>query len=140
MLQKQWITWSQLAAALSNQVIRKELIGEILIDEKAITRQQVLKALAIQCGVPFIQLDTLSIEPQALGAVPVHLVYQYRFMPVELGQKYLTIAVSNPLNVFLLVLLSKMTNLEEIRLVVATAEDIQKAIQHYYKDPVLYAA
>ena len=135
LLQKDWISWPQLASALGiqgHQGTRRELLGEILVNEKAVNRRQILRALAIQCGIPFLELDSLEIEHDVLTAVPAFFIRRYRFLPIDKGKEWLSIAVSNPFNFFLLALLSESTGYSKIRISLAVQDDIEKAIRRYY--------
>lgn len=135
LLQKDWISWPQLAAALGiqgHQRTHRELLGEILVNEKAVNRRQVMRALAIQCGIPFLEMDRLEIEHDVLTAVPSFYVRRYRFLPIDKGKEWLAIAVSNPFNFFLMALLSESTGYPSIRISLAVQEDIEKAIRRYY--------
>jgi len=135
LLQKEWISWAQLSSALSlqsHQKYSRELLGEILVHEKVLNRRQVFRALALQCGIPFLNLEKYPVEHEALNAVPAFFVRRYRFLPVMKESTSLTLCVSNPFNFFLMALIAETTGIHDIRFALALQEDIENAIRRYY--------
>jgi len=73
-------------------------IGEILMEQKAITELDLLKALSIQLDLPM----TLSLSPEEANTgfaqkVPIHFLKKYRMVPVITPQQTM-IAVNDPLS------------------------------------------
>ncbi len=134
MLQKEWINWRQLAAALNTQNIQKILLGEILVQQNnELTPKHVLKALAIQYGLEFIDLKQLEIiDGEALLAVPRACAEHYTIFPLEISKKRLKVAMPSPLNHFVKAVLSDSSGISDIDVVLASPEEIQEAIRRYY--------
>ena len=73
-------------------------IGEILMEQKAITELDLLKALSVQLDLPM----TLSLSPEEANTgfaqkVPIHFLKKYRMVPVITPQQTM-IAVNDPLS------------------------------------------
>ncbi len=134
MLQKDWINWRQLAAALNTQNIQKILLGEILIQQnQALTPRHVLKALAIQYGLDYVDLKQLGhVDEDALRAIPRAFAERYVVLPLELSRKRLKVAMPTPLNHFVKALLRESSGIPDIEVVLAAPEDIEAAIRNYY--------
>lgn len=132
MLQKEWISWSDLQSALQTQEVQREPIGRILVRQKVVTEDQVLRALAIQYGLDYVQLDQYWIEDEAVHSVSGEIARRYRFMPLERGKNYFKIAVSNPTNHFVQALLARLTGIHNIEMVMASPEDIERTLVRYY--------
>ena len=59
------ITNEQLDYALTNKS-RDEKLGDFLIRENLITEQQLIEVLEFQLGIPHINLNQFSIEPELI--------------------------------------------------------------------------
>ena len=132
MIQKDWITWPQLSKALSVQRIQKRPIGEILVQQGVVTRRHVIRALALQYNVDFVELKGIEIEDEAVRAVPKWCAYEHKIMPLEKAKNYLLIATSNPFNHWSKAVLYRVTGIPNIRNVLACPEDIDRALHRYY--------
>src|SRR3989338_1396871 len=101
LISKGLITPKQLESALQESRKNSEVIGKALIRLKYITQEQLLEALAEQLGLPFYpSLKNITISQDVIKAIPVKFVLHYRFMPIKLKNKLLTIAISNPWEVW----------------------------------------
>ncbi len=132
LISKGWITVDQLETALKESKKRGEIIGKTLLRMNAITQDQLLEGLAELAGLTFYpDLKGMEVSPEVIKAVPVKFVLHYKFMPLKLKDKLLTIAVSNPWAVW---------PVEDLKLhfgfnverVLASDKEIALAIRHYY--------
>ena len=57
------ISESNLKAVLETQKETKKKLGEILIEEKYLTEREFFEVLEFQLGVPYVDLDRFSIDP-----------------------------------------------------------------------------
>lgn len=132
MVQKDWITWTQLAKALAAQQVQKQPIGQILVQQGAVSVQQVYRALAFQHNVEFVELKKICIEEEAVGAVPKRCAYEHKVMPLERTKDTLLVATSNPVNHWAKAVLYRTTGIPNIRSVLACPDDIHDVmIRHY---------
>ncbi|MCM8776563.1 MAG: type II secretion system protein GspE, partial [Candidatus Omnitrophica bacterium] len=70
LIQKKLITWEQLSEVLVEQKKTKELTGEILVRKGFISYPLLYKALAEQRGIPFVDLGRVKINPKAVESIP----------------------------------------------------------------------
>jgi len=132
LIEKGIITHEQLDIALKESQKSRELIGQTLIRLKFVTQEQMLMTLAEQLGlVYFSDLKNVVIESEVIKAVPAKFVQHYKFMPLKLKAKVLTVAVSDPLAVWLMEDLKLHLGFDVER-VLATEEEIAAAIKRYY--------
>lgn len=132
LIQKGIITQQQLELALKESKETGELIGKMLVRMKFITNKQLLRTLGEQLSVPFYeQLKEIVVSPKVIQTVPAKLVWHYQFMPIELNENTLTIAVSDPLAVWLMEDL-KLHLGYEVKRVLAQEDEILSAIKRYY--------
>lgn len=131
-LRRKLINDEQLNRALQEQAHNGKFLGEILISHGAVTEEGLLETLAEQFNTRFVVLDQAQINPLIDRIVPKSLVYEYKFMPIEMRSAVLLMAVSNPLDMWPMSVVQEKMNLAEVQTVLATKSDIQKAIEKYY--------
>ncbi|MFA5075680.1 MAG: ATPase, T2SS/T4P/T4SS family [Candidatus Babeliales bacterium] len=91
----------QLDVALKEHEKTGELLGKALIRLGFITEEQLLVTLAEQLSIQYVpSLKSRKISDAVIKAVPARFVWHYKFMPLSLVENLLTIAVSNPLDVW----------------------------------------
>jgi len=101
LLRKGLVSAEQLELALKESKRTGEIIGKVLVRMKFVTQPQLLEALAEQLGLPFMaNLKDAKISNDILKAVPAKFVWHYKFMPLSLKGKILTVAISDPLAVW----------------------------------------
>ena len=134
LVEKKLITNSQLENALSVQKKDKsKKLGDILKEQNLITSSELHQALAMQLGLPFINLRDFEVEQGVLTILSHDFAHGYKVMPLMKHDGHLVIAISNPANTEVINLL-RFTTGDNVEVVVATEEDIQWAIEHYYGD------
>ncbi len=131
LVEEKLITVDELNSALSEQQKTKEMLGEILVRLGFVTEKNMLRALAKQQGIPFVELMTHVIDDQVLKAVPGKFVWHYRIMPVSLEGDLLTVALADPFD--MLPIDDLETHLGfKVGKVLAASSDIEAAIKKYY--------
>jgi type IV pilus assembly protein PilB len=123
LLEQGVITQEQLDEALNVQKNTTEQIGRILIDLGHVTEQDVLRAHAEQLGIPFLELSETSVDEDVARAIPQSVVQRYNAVPIRRSGNRLTVAMSDPSNVFALDDIRLITGYE-IDPILATADDI----------------
>jgi type IV pilus assembly protein PilB len=126
------VTESDLESALALQSDRGGSLGRILIDNGYASEWELAAALGKQLNVPFITLSHYEIDPDILGSIPVDIVRKYKIVPVDKTGDALTIALSDPSNIYLLDELRLLTNCKIVP-VISFESDIEEAIERYYK-------
>ena len=126
------ITAEQLQEALEEEKIRGGKLGEVLMELGYITEDVLLAFLGKQCGVSYVSLSEYGeIEEEVIKSVPESVARHQTLIPIALDGKTLTIAMSDPLNVFAIDDLRLMTG-REINVVIASDSEITNAIERYY--------
>src|SRR3989338_504954 len=132
LVSKGLITSQQLTVALEESRKTGELFGKIFTNRGLVTQAELLGALAEQFGLTFCPaLKDAVIAAEVIKAIPAKFVWHYKFMPLKIVGKVLTIAVSDPLAVW---------SVEDLRLhlgydverVIASEDEILLAIRSYY--------
>lgn len=135
LVQKKLISWEQLEDALAEQKKTKEFTGEVLIRKGYVAPIFLYKALADQYKLRFIDLKRTFINPKAVELIPRSICEKYGIFPIEIGQENLIIGHSNPLNTWPEMEIKQLTKKSKIETVLCLPSHIQLAIEeHYPKD------
>jgi len=126
------ITEAQLRQALGDQKGKADKLGSVLVRQGSITEEQLIGFLSRQYGIPSITLVNLEVDPETLRLVPPHIAKKYEVLPVKRIGGTLTLAMSDPTNVFALDDIAFMTNLQ-ILPVVAPQAAIRRALEVNYE-------
>jgi len=125
------ITRPELEQALQQQEQTRRSLGHILIELGLTSEWEMAAALGKQLNVPFITLSHYEIDELVLNTIPVDIVRKYKIVPVDKTGNTLTIALSDPSNIYLLDELKLLTKTEIIP-VISFESDITEAIARYY--------
>jgi len=126
------ITENQLEQALDHQRQKghKKLLGEVLVELNFVNEQEVLEVLAECFGVPFITQTAKIADPKVVELLPREFVAEHKVLPLFLIRGVLTVAVSEPANLFLIEEIEQLTGYD-VQLVAATAGEIEAAHRAY---------
>lgn len=122
----------QLDIALKRQGEENSSLGRILIEMGLTSEEGIAAALGKHLNVPFITLSHYEIDQQVLQSIPEEIVRKYKIVPVDKTGDTLTIALSDPSNIYLLDELRLLTKCQIIP-VISFESDIMEAINRYYK-------
>ena len=96
--------------------------------------EEITSLLSKQYGVPSISLNQFEIDPAVIKLVPAETAHKYQIIPLSRVGATLTIAMTDPTNVFALDDLKFMTGYN-VEPVVAWETAVLDAIQKYYGAP-----
>jgi type IV pilus assembly protein PilB len=122
----------QLSEALKVQKESGEPLGRVLVKIGLVTEGDLLKILAGQLGLDFVDLGEHQIDLGAVALVPERIAKKNTALPIGFDDGKLVVAVANPTDVFIFDDLRMMTGFE-IKPVVSTKEQILDAITRYSK-------
>jgi type IV pilus assembly protein PilB len=121
----------QLTRALEEQVKRGGKVGEILVDLGYINEHNMATFLARQLHLPYIEIEKQLVDPDCIKMIPADMARRVTAIPLYKDKEALVVAMADPLNIFGVDDMQKAAG-REIRKVVATRSDIQRAISSYY--------
>ncbi|MCF7791514.1 MAG: type II secretion system ATPase GspE [Victivallales bacterium] len=108
-------------------------IFDALIREKFTTEQKILKTLAEEYGMEYLDLDRVKITQEVLDSIPASVIKEYNVLPVkrdEVGDT-ITVAMNDPTD------LNKLDSLRyvlkcDVDAVVAQSDKLMALIEHHY--------
>lgn len=125
------VSQDEMNAALARQKTSGESLVRTLIDMGAVTEWEMAATLGKQLNVPFITLSHYEIDKEILRSIPEEIVRKYRIVPVDKTDDVLTIALSDPSNIYLLDELRLLTKCQIVP-VISFESDLNEAIERYY--------
>jgi type IV pilus assembly protein PilB len=128
---------AQLQSALSHQHQWGGRIGAALVAMGFVSEQVMLRALARQLGVPFMEIGHRLVPPAIVHLLPARLVRQRRLLPVALlgtERGPLVVAFSDPANLAAIDEAGFAAGMS-VRPVLAGERDLERAIARHLGDP-----
>jgi len=125
-----FITPEQLETALEEHRKTPKSLGRVLIDLGMIKEADLVRALAEQVGLEFVDLNEFPIDATSTVLLPEALSRRYRAIPIGERDGRLLVAMSDPANVYALDDIRTITG-RDVQPVVATANDVEEAIQKF---------
>ena len=131
LLKEKRITPEQLQEALSFQRQNGGKLGYNLIKLGFVKDEEITALLSKQYGVPSIALAQFEIDPGVIKLVPADTAQKYQIVPLSRAGATLTIAMTDPTNVFAMDDIKFMTGYN-VEPVVASETAVIEAIARYY--------
>ncbi|MCL4497679.1 MAG: Flp pilus assembly complex ATPase component TadA [Deltaproteobacteria bacterium] len=122
---------TNLEKALTEAKKRNIRLGNALISLGIISEDKMLDALSSQLSLRKIDLSKTIVDPAIGKLVPERLAKQFKMVPVTMVGDVLTVALSDPLNVFALDALKRDVN-ANIEIALSNERDILKAIDYVW--------
>jgi len=138
LIEKKLITKEQLTEALKIQKEKKERLGELLVNLGYISKDSLLEVLSIELHIPAVHLARTKVTPEIIRLVPRKIAEKYCLLPVTEAEGVLSVAMSDPLNMNALDDLRHATG-KTIRPLLAIDKDVREAIEQYYGENVTQA-
>ncbi len=131
LLDAQLITPQQLEEALEYQKEHGGKLGYNIVQLGFVEDEDITQLLSEQYGVPAINLAHFEIEENVIKLIPAETAQKYHVIPVSRQGATLTIAMTDPTNVFAVDDIKFMTGYN-VEPVIASELAIKEAIDKYY--------
>ncbi len=125
------ITAQQLQEALTYQKQNGVKLGRALVTLGFVKDDEITGLLSRQYGVPSINLTTFDIDPTVLKVLPGETCRKYQVIPISRAGAVLSLAMSDPTNVFAMDDIKFMTGYN-VDPVVASDIAIEEGINRFY--------
>ncbi|MGB2965516.1 MAG: GspE/PulE family protein [Anaerolineales bacterium] len=133
LLQSKLITRDQLDQVLAmQQAGDSRRLGNILIDQEWITAESLAVALSMHLNLPFADLSRQVVSPELMRIIPENVARRYQLIPVEISNESLIVVMEDPTDIAVLEEISALTGMN-ITPSVGVGMDIQTAIDLHYK-------
>ncbi len=132
LLKSQHITKEQLDRALSLQKEKGVPLRRVLVDEGIITEEVLLSLFSEQLYIPTLRLAKFKFDADIINLIPERMAKLYNTIPLSRIGSTITVAMSDPLNIFALDDLSNFTGCN-IDIVLSPEDEITHAIDSQYR-------
>lgn len=131
LLKEKRISAEQLQEALNYQRTNGGKLGANLVKLGYVKDEEITALLSKQYGVPSIALNQFEIDPAVIKLVPSETARKYQIVPLSRAGATLTIAMTDPTNVFAMDDVKFMTGYN-VEPVVASETAVLESIEKYY--------
>lgn len=131
LIKSKLLTKEKLEEALAIQHQKDLPLRSVLIEHHFISEDLLLSLLSEQLYIPTLHLAKYKFDPEIIKLIPERMAKQYKVIPISRMGNTLTIAMSDPLNIFALDDVKAFTGCN-IDTVLSPETEIIKAIDEYY--------
>ena len=107
-------------------------LGQVMIDEGILTKEELAKALGEQLGIPHVWLRKGLVDPKIVHVLPKEKALHFQVLPMFVVNGVVTLATSDPYGFYIFDEVRKITHLD-VQPVICRAEDILDAIPQAYQ-------
>src|SRR6202049_3617501 len=131
LIERKLISAEDLERALELQKERGDKIGKTLVDLGFVAMRDVLAALSDQLGVPLVSIEGPPTVSTETEALSPRFLRQFRCLPLSREDHTVTLAMADPLDVETIAVVHNCTGLK-VSAVLAAEQEILDAIDKYY--------
>ncbi len=132
LVEAKMITNQQLAHIKALQDKNGDAIERIMLQERLVTPQQLAFFTSLQLRIPFVNLKTAGVQPDAVALVPEPVARKYNIIPIDVIEGTLIVAMEDPRDIEAIEELVALTR-KRIEPMLSTSQDIQEMIDLNYK-------
>ena len=132
LLREGLITREQLTKALQEQAINGNRLGLTLVKLGMVPETSVVKILARQHRMPAVDLTRFEVDPRLLKLIPAELANKHIVLPLKRDGRQLTVAIADPTNLGVVDDLKFITRYDIVP-VLAGEYSMRAAIEKHYE-------
>ncbi len=102
-------------------------LGRVLVEENLVEERDLVRVLAKNIGIDFVDLDDETVDPAASALIPEALARRYAALPIGFDEDKLVVAMADPANVLAIDDIRAISG-REVVLKVATRSDVEAAV------------
>ena len=126
------VTREEVVAALTEQRVTRERIGDILVRRGALGAAELVRTLAKQFGIRFVDLADQLPDPAAARLLPEHFARRFQAVGLCLDGDRLVVAMANPSDIFALDDIRTLTG-REITPAMAVPKHVEAALDRLFR-------
>ena len=132
LIQQKLLTAEQLTKALEEQKRSGRKLGRVFIESGFITEEQIGGALARQLNAPYINLKQLDVKPEVAAKLPEAQARRFRALVLEDGGTFYKVGMADPTDLVAYDELSRILR-REIQLAVVAESALLQVIDRVYR-------
>lgn len=107
-------------------------VGDVLVAEKTLTEEELIKLKAYILGIPFVNLEKENINPEILKIIPEPIARSHNIVAFRKKGSKLEVAMLDPEDLATIGFIAKTTNLKILPRL-TTSQSIKNALMQYQK-------
>ena len=132
LIQRKLISEQQLGEALAEQKRTGRKLGRVLTDIGAVSETAMHTCLADYLDIPYVDLGHTSFDPKAVNRLPESHARRYRAVVLKADSRGITVAMADPTDIFAVDELTRLLG-EAPRLALANEADLLRTIDVVYR-------
>ncbi len=133
LVEKKLISEAQLHAALAEQKKTGRKLGRVLIDNGFVAEEAMLEVLAVQLGIPYVDLSTFELKPELVKVLAETDARRYRALVLKETPSGLLVGMGDPTDIFAYDKLVNVLN-RPVELAVVKESELLQCIDGIYQD------
>lgn len=133
LLEEKLITLEQLAEALKIQAEEGGFLGKILIEKGFVSQSALSTCLTRQCKIPHINVSEYDISPEVIKLVPEEVCRKRFLLPMEKIGRILTVVMVDPLDTQALEEVKSYCPELRVKPILCSWEDLNKAFDKAFR-------
>lgn len=125
------ITSEQLADGLEEQKKLGEKLGQVLVRLGYITENDIINIMGEQLRVPRVEMDNYVVDPMVLGLIPEGVAREQQVIPLFIDDGVLHVAMTDPLDIFAIDEVARITNME-VEPHICTVAEMERSLSQYF--------
>lgn len=106
-------------------------LAGVILKHKLVPEKAVLEIFSEEFKIPIVDIKSLALEKALINRIPLKIVYYYKFLPLKIIDRVLTVALAYPLDIKTQDEIRTQLGLD-LEIVLAFSRDIQEALAKYY--------
>lgn len=131
LIEEGFLEREDLEKALAKQKKEGGRLGEILVQMESLTEENLVSALSKQLNLPFIRLANYQVNRNALKLIPREVAERFLFFPFEQEANEISVAMTDPLDETGLEAIEKRVPFR-VQVFLGTVSEVRKAIETHY--------
>ena len=132
LVQQKLLTEEQLGQALTEQKRSGRKLGRVFVEHGFVTEEQISGALARQLDIPYINLKFFNINAELVRLLPETQARRFRALVLEDRREGLLVGMSDPTDLFAYDEISRLVK-RQIELAVVNETEVLAAIDRIYR-------
>lgn len=131
LVKDQLVSYEDMQQAQEIAQAQKINLAQALIKSHILTEETLLKFIEAKLHIPYLNLEEYTIDERTLSCIPSEDARQYRVLPLFKIEDVLTVAMCDPMDLFVI---NTLVNNQELKIepVICAEKAILKAIDKYY--------
>ena len=131
LIESKAVTREQLLEAMEEQKVSTRPTGQILISKGFITEETFARILSKRLGIPRVNLYSYEIDPEVATAIPVLMARRHQVLPLRRQGEKIVLAMADPMNIIALDDVAMYTG-SGVEPVIALPSAVEHAIDRYF--------